>query len=162
MEKKSPGQNINVFLRPLVDELITLYNDGIETYDAARKENFIMKVVLLWTVSDFLAYAMLSGWSTHGKLACPYCMGNSGSFQLEHGGKPCWFDCHRKFLPSTHPYRKDKRGFIARNVVLGGPPLELNGDQIRNKFVTIQPFTKAIRIEKPIRNFLDLGELIIG
>nr|GEX57049.1 hypothetical protein [Tanacetum cinerariifolium] len=128
--KKSPSQNIDVLLRPLVDELLTLYNDGIETYDTARKENLIMKVVLLWTVSDFPAYAMLSGWSTHGKLACPYCMGNSRSFQLEHRGKPCWFDCHRNFLPSTHPYRKDKRGFIAFNVVLGGPPLELNGDQV--------------------------------
>nr|GEU48711.1 hypothetical protein [Tanacetum cinerariifolium] len=128
--KKSLGQNIDVFLRPLVEELITLYNDGIETYDAERKENSIMKDVPFWTVSDFPAYAMLSGWSTHGKLACPYCMGNSGSFQLEHGGKPCWFDGHQNFLPSTHPYRKDKRGFIAANVVLGGPPLELNGDQI--------------------------------
>ncbi|GJV84633.1 ribonuclease H-like domain-containing protein [Tanacetum coccineum] len=37
--KKSPGQNIDVFLRPLVDELITLYNDGIETYDAARSSS---------------------------------------------------------------------------------------------------------------------------
>ncbi|GJU07079.1 transposon, En/Spm-like, transposase-associated domain protein, partial [Tanacetum coccineum] len=69
--KKSPGQNIDVFLRPLIDELITLYNEGIETYDVARKENFIMKAALLWTVSDFPAYAMLSGWSTHGKLAVP-------------------------------------------------------------------------------------------
>ncbi|GKA20072.1 outer envelope protein 80, chloroplastic, partial [Tanacetum coccineum] len=87
--KKSPGQNIDVFLRPLVDELITLYNDGIETYDAARKENFIMKA-----------------------------------------GNLVGFDCHQNFLPSTHPYRKDKRGFIAGNVVLGGPPLELNSDQV--------------------------------
>nr|GEU87157.1 hypothetical protein [Tanacetum cinerariifolium] len=47
--KKSPGQNIDVFLKPLVEELITLYNDGIETYDGARKENFIMKAILLWT-----------------------------------------------------------------------------------------------------------------
>nr|GEV61920.1 hypothetical protein [Tanacetum cinerariifolium] len=91
--KKNPGQNIDVFLRPLVEELITLYNDRIETYDAARKENFIMKVVLLWTIIDFPAYAMLLGWSTHGKLACPYYM-------------------------------------------------------VGSKFVTIQPFTMAIRIEK--------------
>jgi len=33
-----------------------------------------MKVVLLWTVSDFPAYGMLSSWMTAGRLACPYCM----------------------------------------------------------------------------------------
>nr|GEZ42084.1 hypothetical protein [Tanacetum cinerariifolium] len=32
--KKSLIENIDVFLRPLVDELVTLYNEGIETYDA--------------------------------------------------------------------------------------------------------------------------------
>ncbi|XP_052623718.1 uncharacterized protein LOC111889087 [Lactuca sativa] len=63
--KKSPGQNLDIFLQPLVDELKMLFTDGIETYDAHRKTNFQMKVVLLWTVSDFPAYAILSGWSTH-------------------------------------------------------------------------------------------------
>ena len=28
----------------------------------------------MWTINDFPAYGMVSGWSTHGKLACPYCM----------------------------------------------------------------------------------------
>ncbi|XP_052622260.1 uncharacterized protein LOC128127643 [Lactuca sativa] len=73
--KKSPGQNIDVFLRPLIDELKMLYIDSVVTYDASTKCNFTMKAILLWTVSDFPAYAMLSGWSIHGKLACLYCMG---------------------------------------------------------------------------------------
>ncbi|KAL4589454.1 hypothetical protein LXL04_002361 [Taraxacum kok-saghyz] len=88
--KKSPGQNLDVFLRPLRDELKMLYNDGVAIYDASRRENFNMRAMLLWTVSDFPAYAMLSGWSTHGKLACPYCMDKSGSFTLKHGGKATW------------------------------------------------------------------------
>ncbi|KAL4580636.1 hypothetical protein LXL04_016836 [Taraxacum kok-saghyz] len=92
--KKSSGQNLDVFLRPLIDELKMLYNDGVAVYDASRRENFNMRAMLLWTVSDFPAYAMLSGWSTHGKLACPYCMDKLGSFTLKHGGKATWFDCH--------------------------------------------------------------------
>ena len=32
--KKSPGQNLDVFLQPLVDELKMLFTNGIETYDA--------------------------------------------------------------------------------------------------------------------------------
>ena len=59
--RKSPGQNLDVFLRPLVDELKMLFTDGVDTYDAYRKNNFTMRVVLLWTVSDFSTYAMLSG-----------------------------------------------------------------------------------------------------
>nr|GEW73102.1 hypothetical protein [Tanacetum cinerariifolium] len=107
--RKNPGQNLDVFLQSLIKELKTLWNDGVETYDAYRKNNFNMKATLLWTVSDFPAYAMLSGWNTHGKLACPYCMGNMDSFQLHNGGKPCWFDCHRRFLPARHPYRRDRK-----------------------------------------------------
>ena len=29
---------------------------------------------------------MLSGWGTHGKLACPHCMEHSKAFRLHHGG----------------------------------------------------------------------------
>ncbi|GJW51079.1 uncharacterized protein Tco_0092430 [Tanacetum coccineum] len=128
--RKNPGQNLDVFLQPLIKELKTLWNDGVETYDAYRKNNFNMKATLLWTVSDFPAYAMLSGWSTHGKLACPYCMGNVDSFQLHNGGKPCWFDCHRRFLPARHPYRRDRKGFLAQKSVFAGPPPHLTGTEI--------------------------------
>ena len=99
-----PGKNIDVYLRPLVDELKFLWSDNIHTFDASRKQNFVMKIALMWTVSNFSTYAMLSEWSTHGKLACPYCMENTKSFQLEHGRKPCWFDCHRQFLFEHYPF----------------------------------------------------------
>ncbi|GKC33712.1 hypothetical protein Tco_1046096 [Tanacetum coccineum] len=51
--RKTPGHNIDVFLRPLIDELKELYDVGINTYDAYRRQNFTMKAILLWTVSDF-------------------------------------------------------------------------------------------------------------
>jgi hypothetical protein len=41
----------------------------------------------MWTINDFPAYGMLSGWSTHGKLVCPYCMENNKAFTLANGGK---------------------------------------------------------------------------
>ncbi|OMO57751.1 Transposon, En/Spm-like protein [Corchorus capsularis] len=49
-------------------------DEGVETFDAFKKQNFQLRAALMWTISDFPAYAMLSGWSTHGRLACPYCM----------------------------------------------------------------------------------------
>ncbi|KAD7477470.1 hypothetical protein E3N88_00606 [Mikania micrantha] len=130
--RKSPGQNVDVFLRPLIDELKQLYAEGIKVFDAYRKENFMMKAILLWTVSDFPAYAMLSGWSTHGNLACPYCMGDTQAFRLHVGGKPSSFDCHRRFLPSSHPFRSDKNGFRDNKSVPSslGPPPKLTGQDL--------------------------------
>ncbi|KAG8382891.1 hypothetical protein BUALT_Bualt05G0126400 [Buddleja alternifolia] len=62
---KSPGRSLDVYLQPLIDELKTLWDVGVETYDVSRKQNFQMKATLMWTISDFPAYGMLSGWSTH-------------------------------------------------------------------------------------------------
>jgi len=106
-----PGKHIDVYLRPLIDELKMLWETGVQTYDAHLRETFTMRVALLWTINDFQAYGMLSGWSTHGKMSCPYCMEQTKSFQLEHGRKACWFDCHRQFLPLDHPFRGDRKFF---------------------------------------------------
>lgn len=55
-------------MEPLVAELKELWDlKGVDTYDASRKSNFQMRACLLWTISDFPAYANLSGWSTKGK-----------------------------------------------------------------------------------------------
>jgi len=112
----SPGQNIDVCLRPLIDKLTQLWSSGVLTYDISRKQNFVMKAALMWTINDFSAYGMVSGWSTHGKLACPYCMQNNKAFTLTNGGKAYFFYCHRRFLPSNHSYRKNIKDFFVGRV----------------------------------------------
>ncbi|GKB71626.1 uncharacterized protein Tco_0933038, partial [Tanacetum coccineum] len=67
-------------------QLTTLWK-GVRTYDISKENNFTMRAALLWTINDFSAYGMLSGWSTYGKKACPYCMENSKAFSLSNGGK---------------------------------------------------------------------------
>ena len=109
---KNPKQRLDVYLQPLIAELNTLWNVGVETFDAHKKQNYQMRVALMWTISDFSAYSMLSGWSTAGNLACPYCMDHFRAFRLQNGGKSTWFDCYRRFLPEDHPYRRNKRDFI--------------------------------------------------
>jgi hypothetical protein len=66
-----PGKNIDVYLRPLVDDLKDLWNEGIRVYDASKKKTFQLHGTLLWTINDFLAYGKLSGWVTTGNLVCP-------------------------------------------------------------------------------------------
>jgi len=68
----SPSRDIDICLRPLIDELAQLLSSLALTYDISRKQNFVMRAALKWTINDFPAYGMLSGWSTYGKLACPY------------------------------------------------------------------------------------------
>ncbi|KAG8369017.1 hypothetical protein BUALT_Bualt15G0106500 [Buddleja alternifolia] len=88
---------------------------------------------LMWTVSDFPAYGMLSGWSTHGKLACPYCMNEIKSFRLKHGGKPCFFDCHRQFLPLDHPYRYQKDNFTKGRIERDETVIRSTGDELEEE-----------------------------
>ncbi|GAA0156160.1 hypothetical protein LIER_38224 [Lithospermum erythrorhizon] len=108
---KSLVHNLYIFLKPLVDELNDLWTVGVDTYNAYKQQNFQLLVALMWTISDFLAYGMLLGWSTHGRLSCPYCMEKTGAFWLKEGEKHCWFDCHRPFLPDNHEYTNQSRAF---------------------------------------------------
>jgi len=100
-------RNIDVCLRPLIDELTQLWSSRALTYDISRKHNFAMGAALMWTINDFPAYGMVSGWSIHEKLACPYCMENNKAFTLTNGGKASFFYCHCRFLPPNHRYRKN-------------------------------------------------------
>jgi hypothetical protein len=124
-----PGKKLNVMLKPLIEELKELWK-GVEAYDVFKKETFKLRVEYLWSVHDFMAYAIFTGWSTHGILTCPYCSSDIDCFRLAHGGKITYFDCHRSWLPWKHPFRSDKKNFIKNTVVTKGPPKRLNAAEI--------------------------------
>ncbi|XP_042942865.1 uncharacterized protein LOC122277050 [Carya illinoinensis] len=107
---KAPRNDIDVFLRPLIDELTDLWVEGIHTYDAYKRESFQLRAALLWTINDFPAYANLSGWSTKGKLACPSCNTETDSLWLVHGRKHCYMT-HRRWLAQDHSWRRKKSAF---------------------------------------------------
>ncbi|XP_009766293.2 uncharacterized protein [Nicotiana sylvestris] len=106
----SPGKDIDVYLQPLIAELKELWEKGVETYDAETNQTFLMRAALLWTVSDFPALSMLSGWSTKARWACPTYNYDTCSQYLKHSRKMCYLR-HRAFLPHDHPFRKDKKSF---------------------------------------------------
>ncbi|GKV39907.1 hypothetical protein SLEP1_g47607 [Rubroshorea leprosula] len=128
---KSPGKNIDVFLRPLIDDLKRLWLSGVETFDSFHKQNFTMRAMLMWTITDFPGYGMVSGWSTHGRLSCPYCMEMTRAFYLQYSRKICFFDCHRQFLPASHSYRMDASQFLKGHLEFGPPPTRLDGHFVR-------------------------------
>ena len=79
----NPMVGIDVCLQPLIDDLKKLWS-GALTYDVSRKQNFMMRAALMWTMNDFPAYGMLSGWGTLGRLTCLYCLEDTKVFQLEN------------------------------------------------------------------------------
>ncbi|GJY18939.1 hypothetical protein Tco_0390430 [Tanacetum coccineum] len=107
---KAPGDMIDVYLQPLINELKDLWHDGVSTYAASSKSMFQLHAALLWTISDFPAYAKLSGWSTQGRLACPTCNIKTRSFRLKHSHKFCFLG-HQRWLKESHKLRRDKAAF---------------------------------------------------
>jgi hypothetical protein len=125
-----PGKHLDVFLKPLIKELLELWENGIPAYDVSTKTNFTLRAAVMWTVSDFPAYSMLSGRKTSGKHACPHCLEDTNAFRLPVSAKESWFDCHRRFLPEDHVYRKNKNHFLKNREEFQGPPVEQTGAQI--------------------------------
>jgi len=136
---KSPGNNIDVYLQPLIDELKDLWLKGVQTWDAKVKKNFTLRAVLLWTINDFPAYGMLSGWSTKGKFACPYCNKDTDYLWLKYGSKHYYMG-HRRFLPKGHKWRRNKISFN-NQVENRDPPVPLTGEQVLQQYESFEQVT---------------------
>ena len=59
---KKPGNDIDVYLRPLVEELLQLWNgNGVRTLDEHMGEDCDLKALLFVTNNDWPALSTLSG-----------------------------------------------------------------------------------------------------
>ncbi|KAM3265667.1 hypothetical protein P3L10_002661 [Capsicum annuum] len=65
------GNNIDVYLQPLIKELNKLWSEGVDAFDSLKNEIFKIRATLMWIVSDFPGLDILYGWNTHTGLACP-------------------------------------------------------------------------------------------
>ncbi|GFS37987.1 potassium transporter family protein [Actinidia rufa] len=82
---KQPGIDIDVYMRPMMDEFKELWQTGALTYDAFGRESFQMHATLLWTVHDWPAFGDISG-------------------------KTAYIN-HRCYLPENHPERRKKAAY---------------------------------------------------
>ena len=58
---KQPGNGIDVYFNPLVEDLKLLWVDGVEVFDVVASKTFMMHAMLFCTINDFPAYGNLSG-----------------------------------------------------------------------------------------------------
>ncbi|KAK1621159.1 hypothetical protein QYE76_026676 [Lolium multiflorum] len=137
---KYPGKNMNVYLEPLVDDLVRGWEGrGIRTYDASKKEYFDMYVWYHMSLHDLPARALFCGWCTHGKWPCPQCRQAVTFFWLNKGDKYSCFDEARQFLERRHAYRSDVKSFKKGRVVRGPKPIPKTGTEIKAELDALQP-----------------------
>ncbi|GJV72225.1 retrotransposon gag domain, retroviral aspartyl protease [Tanacetum coccineum] len=122
---KSPGKDIDVYLRPLIDGLKDLWaNPGVETINVVIGQKFNMRAMVLWTINDFLARSSLPGWSGQGYKACPTC--NKDTLSVCVLGKTTYVG-HIRFLKKTHKWRRSLQ--FNGETKDGDPPREFDRDQ---------------------------------
>ncbi|CAH9094105.1 unnamed protein product [Cuscuta europaea] len=107
---KQPGNDIDVYLAPLIDDLKTLWDEEVSVFDAHIREYFTLRAMLFCTINDFPACGDLSGYKVKGKKPCPICDDDLHSTYLPHWGKYVYMKT-RRYLPRHHPYSKKKKAF---------------------------------------------------
>ncbi|KAI5339346.1 hypothetical protein L3X38_018618 [Prunus dulcis] len=102
---------------------------------------FTLRAAVMWTVNDFPAYAMVSGWSTKGYMACHVCKEDVTSGW--HAGKVCYLG-HRRWLPWDHEWREKDKEFDG-NTERRLRPREWSGDEIVEQLnhLDFAPFGKT-------------------
>ena len=101
---KQPGNDIDVYLRLLVEELLQLWREeGVPVWDEHEQKEFNLRGLLFVTINDWPALSNISGQSNKGYNACTHCLGETDSIHL--GNKNVYLG-HRRFLSQQHPVRK--------------------------------------------------------
>ncbi|XP_063941271.1 uncharacterized protein LOC135149475 [Daucus carota subsp. sativus] len=141
---KEPGNDIDVFLQPLIEDLQKLWT-GKQVYDAYKREYFLLRGILLWTISDNPAYGNLSGNIVKGYNACPVCVDGTKATRLSNYRK-CVVMRHRRWFPRAHPYRRKKEDFD-NTVEKETAPIPLTGEEVleRTKHLRSHVFGKTQR-----------------
>ncbi|KAK1618050.1 hypothetical protein QYE76_023567 [Lolium multiflorum] len=108
---KQPGNNIDVYLRPLFEELLQLWSKpGVLAWDEYKQEAFNLRALLFVTINDWPALSNLSGQTNKGYNACTHCLDETEGAYLKKCKKVVYLG-HRRFLPKRHPVRKKGNHF---------------------------------------------------
>ena len=98
----SPRKALDVFLQPLVEDLLKLWS-GVDTVDAITGKDFKLRAAVLSCIHDYPALSTLSRCTTSGYFACLHCDKNPLSYAIRN--KLCYIG-HYRFLPRGHRLRK--------------------------------------------------------
>nr|CAH65845.1 OSIGBa0147B06.4 [Oryza sativa] len=113
---KQPGNDIDVYLRPLVEDLKMLWKkEGVPVWDEDKQEEFNLRALLFVTINDWPALSNLSGQSNKGYKACTHCMDETESTYLKHLGRLYTWVIVDSLQQTTRCIGKSKDTLEARN-----------------------------------------------
>ena len=133
---KHPGIDIDVFLEPLMQEMETLWKEGIDMFDGFTRQTFNLRAIIFTTIHDYQALFVLSG-QVKGRTGCTVCVDETVSSFLE-GYRKLVYLSHRRFLVEGHRYRSKKfYTFFYGKAELHSAPAKRDGHYIFRMVRTI-------------------------
>jgi hypothetical protein len=97
---------MDVFLEPLMQDMMMLWETGVQMLDEYRKESFTLRAIIFVMINDYPALFTLSG-QFKGKLGCVVCIDDTAYVYLTASKKIAYMR-HRRFLSKGHRYRQKK------------------------------------------------------
>jgi hypothetical protein len=108
---KQPRNDINVYLRPLVEELLQLWSTtGVRVWDEYKQEHFDLWALLFVTINDWPALSNLLGQSNKGYNVCTHYFYDLKGIFFKKYQKVVYMG-HHWFLSSNHTLRKKGKHF---------------------------------------------------
>jgi len=100
---KQPGNDIDVFLEPLMEDMKMLWEEGVKMMDAFVKKEFTLKAIIIVTITDYPGLFALSG-QIKGKSGCVVCIDGTCYTYLSGSNKLVYMR-HMRFLSRKHMYQ---------------------------------------------------------
>ncbi|XP_073353738.1 uncharacterized protein [Aegilops tauschii subsp. strangulata] len=154
---ESPGKDFDVFMEPLVEELLQLWT-GVPTYNAlSPEEKFNLRAAIIWSIHDFPALHTLSGRIKVGYKAYVHCDKDPCSKRIR---SKIYYIGHRRFLPRNHRWRRSK-DFIGENETRD-KPAEFTKEELEQQLEKVKDVRpgklakKRKREEESARTFLNI------
>ena len=119
---KQPDNDIDVYLRPLVEELLQPWNgNGVRVWDEHTQEEFNLHTLLFVTINDWPALSNLSGQTNKGYHTCTHCLADTESIYLDKCRKNVYLAIVDFFRPTINVERKASIS-NARQITGRSPP----------------------------------------
>jgi hypothetical protein len=84
------GNDIDIYLRPLVEELLLLWSKpGVRVWDEYKHEHFDLRALLFVTINDWPALSNLSGQTNKRYNACTHYFDDLDSVYLKNIERSC-------------------------------------------------------------------------
>ena len=99
---RQPGNDIDVFLEPLMEDMKILWEDGVKMMNASLKKEFTLKAIIFVTITDYPGLFSLSG-QIKGKSGCVVCIDGT-CYTYLNASKKMVYMRHRRFLIKNHRY----------------------------------------------------------